>query len=228
MTYKTFTTHWLEATRLAGCAAFVLLTGCSVPLGATVTQQRGVEAFDSVDLRVAGKVDILVGPAASLSVTSDTKTLEGLDVHVQSGMLIIDEHRQRSWFGRSAQLQVRLTAPALKAIALNGAGELTVNGLNGGPLVLVVQGAGNIEASGSIDVLTARINGAGNMDLSRVAAREATVTLNGAGHLEVNAKEKLDATVNGVGSIEYAGKPPQLTTSINGVGSIAPANADKD
>jgi hypothetical protein len=211
--------------RIAGGIVLVVLAGCSAQMGPPVTQQRGVDAFHSVDLRAVGTVDILVGPPASLSVTADAQTLEDLDIHVQAGMLIIDQHSHWSWFGRSGQLQIRLTAPSLKAVALNGAGELTVNGLNGGPLALVVQGAGNIDASGRVDILTARINGAGNMDLSRVEAREATVSVNGAGSLEVNATESLDATVNGVGSINYAGKPQNLTTSINGVGSISPTHA---
>jgi Putative auto-transporter adhesin, head GIN domain len=224
MTFKMFTTRSPDLARLAGCVVLVMLAGCAGPMGPPVTQQRGVDAFHSVDLRAVGTVDILVGPPASLSLTADAKTLEDLDVHVQAGMLIIDEHRHWSWFGRSGQLQIRLTAPALNSIALNGAGALTVNGLNGGPLALVVQGAGNIEASGNVDILTARINGAGNMDLARVEAREATVSVNGAGSLEVNATESLDATLNGVGSINYDGNPKNLTTSINGVGSISPTH----
>jgi Putative auto-transporter adhesin, head GIN domain len=228
MTYKMCITPWLDSTRLVGCFFLLVMTGCGAAAGPTITQQRGVEAFHSVDLRVAATVDILVGPPASLSLTADAKTLEELDAHVQAGMLIIDQQRHRSWFGRSGQLQIRLTAPSLKSVTLNGAGELTVNGLNGGPLALVLQGAGNIEASGVVDILTARVNGAGNMDLSHLESREATVSVNGAGNLEVNATQNLDATVNGVGSISYAGKPQNLTTSIHGVGSITPTHETKE
>jgi len=60
------------------------------------------------------------------------------------------------------------------------------------------------------------------MDFARVVTRDVTATANGAGNLDVSATGRLVATVNGVGSINYAGKPAQVETAINGVGSISP------
>ena len=71
------------------------------------------------------------------------------------------------------------------------------------------------------------MNGAGDMDLSRLESTDATVVVNGAGSMDVNATGTLVATVNGVGSIDYYGKPAGLTTTINGVGSISPHTGDK-
>jgi hypothetical protein len=197
------------------------LGACGSVAGPTTTEQRGVDGFHAIDLRGVATMDILVGPAASMSLTGDANSLATLKTRVQEGTLILET--QRGWFAKgNSHLQIRLTTPALDAVALNGAGDITVNGLQGGPLVLVVQGAGNLEASGAVDVLTARTNGAGNLDLSHLDAREATVAVNGAGNIEVNASQKLDATVNGVGSITYAGKPKDLVSAIHGVGSISP------
>jgi hypothetical protein len=70
------------------------------------------------------------------------------------------------------------------------------------------------------------MDGAGSLDLSRLEAVSATVTVNGAGSIEVNATGSLVATVNGVGSINYYGKPSKVTTAINGVGSISPRYRD--
>lgn len=47
--------------------------------------------------------------------------------------------------------------------------------------------------------------------------------VNGAGQMDVLATRRLEAQLNGVGSIVYAGNPPELVTTINGVGSISPA-----
>jgi hypothetical protein len=41
--------------------------------------------------------------------------------------------------------------------------------------------------------------------------------------VKVQASERLDATVNGVGNVEYLGKPRDLKTAIHGVGSIEPS-----
>jgi Putative auto-transporter adhesin, head GIN domain len=70
------------------------------------------------------------------------------------------------------------------------------------------------------------MNGAGKMDLSQLEAVSALVTANGAGSIDVNSTGSLDATVNGVGTINYYGKPAKVTTAINGVGSISPRTRD--
>jgi hypothetical protein len=99
---------------------------------------------------------------------------------------------------------------------------VSINGLNGGGLAVVLSGAGSLEGSGRVDKLSARVNGAGSIDLARLEAGDAEVAVNGTGSIEVQASGQLDAAVNGVGSIRYAGKPAQVNTSINGVGSIQP------
>ena len=64
-----------------------------------------------------------------------------------------------------------------------GAGHISITGLAGGATSLVLSGAGDLEASGNVEKLTTRINGAGNADLSRLTVETATVAVNGAGNL---------------------------------------------
>jgi hypothetical protein len=84
-------------------------------------------------------------------------------------------------------VKVRVTLPALKSLRVNGASRASLSGPTGGEMSLLVNGAASLEANGNVDRLTARLNGAGNMDLSRLTA--------------VDATGSLDARVNGVGSI---------------------------
>jgi hypothetical protein len=129
------------------------------------------------------------------------------------------------WGTGDSRLKVRVTLPSLRAFELKGAGHVSLIGLAGGELEVVLSGAGDIEASGRVDRLAARVNGAGRVDLSHLVAGDADVSVNGAGSLEVQATGRLDAMLNGVGSIEYLGKPAQLNTSIHGVGNIGPKSA---
>jgi hypothetical protein len=173
-------------------------------------------------MRGAATIDVLVGPVQSLSLTAPRETLAALDASVKNGTLILEQRKRGFWWMNQGKLQIRITLPALDAVAINGAGDVSINGLAGGELSLAAQGASDLEASGKVDTLNASINGAGDMDLSRLVATTATVSVNGAGDLTVNVTGTLNAQVNGVGSIDYLGHPATVVPTIHGVGSISP------
>jgi hypothetical protein len=204
-------------------AGALVLAGCgATSSGPPVTQERGLDAFHSIDLRGAAELDVLVGPRQSVVVEASPDELHHVKTAVIHGELVV-EHDAGGWLTlRDSHLKLRVTLPKLNSLALNGAGHITVAGLAGGATSMVLSGAGELDASGSLDTLTARLNGAGNADLSHLTAASATVALNGAGNLVVRATQHLDARLNGVGSIRYIGKPVDLATEINGVGSIGP------
>ncbi len=204
--------------------AVLVLPACSGgTAGPPVTEQRGVDAFHSIDLRGAGDAEVTVGPAASVTLVADAATLKSTSTEVRNGMLIIESRGGWPWFGKSSRVEMRITLPTLNALALNGAGNIRISGVHGQALSLSLQGAGNLVASGQTAALNARLNGAGNMDLSRLVAGDATIAVNGAGNLTAHVTGSLQAEVNGVGSISYAGKPRQVESNINGVGRIVAA-----
>jgi hypothetical protein len=208
--------------RLAGVLLLTALAACSRDERTRSTERRGVEAFHSIELRGTGTLDVLVGEQQSLVVEADSESLKHLHTEVRNQRLVIESRGGWFWENAGGQLRIRVTLPQLNALDMNGAGRISVNGLAGGALALVLSGAGELEASGRVETLTARVNGAGSIDLSRLQATDATVAVNGAGSLQVNATGQLDAVLNGVGSITYDGKPTKLNSSINGVGSIRP------
>ncbi len=192
--------------------------------GPTVSQARGLDAFHSIDLRGAGQLDVLVGPRQSVVVEASPDALTHIKTTSINGDLVV-ESEAGFWAQSSGILKVRITLPKLNTLALNGAGQVSVSGLAGGSTTLVLSGAGELEASGAVDSLTLRLNGAGRADLSRLKAVAAKVTVNGAGHAVVQATDKLEARLNGVGAIEFLGTPLALTTEINGMGRIGPREA---
>jgi hypothetical protein len=212
----------MERLRSALVVATLLLLGACGPRasGPPVSQARGVDAFHSIELRGAADVEVTVGDRNALVVEASPGVLEHVDTRVINGKLVVESHGGSGWFSTRGPVHVRATLPKLNSFQLNGAGRVSIAGLNGGATSIVMSGAGQIEAQGRLDTLTAHSNGAGEIDLSRVAATDAEVAVNGAGSLEVTATGRLDATVNGVGSIVYGGPPAVLNTSINGVGSI--------
>ena len=221
--YKLSITHWRSGRYGAGLIALPALVACGqVTSGPAVSEQRTVESFHAIEMRGAATIDVLVGPAQSISLTAARETLAALDASVKNGTLILEQRKRGFWMMKHGNLQIRITAPTLDAVAINGAGDVSINGLTGGELSLAVQGASDLEASGKVDTLNASINGAGDMDLSRLVATTATVAVNGAGDLTVNVTGTLNAEVNGVGSIDYLGHPATVVPAIHGVGSISP------
>jgi hypothetical protein len=225
MTCKMSITRLLSLALAAG--ATLALAGCvERDTGPVTTESRPVDTFTAIDFRGAAKVDVQVGPAPSLGITATPKTLAALKSRVEGGKLFL-ESGTGFWHSQPGKLEIRITVPELHAMSVSGAGDIEVAGLAGASLNLTLNGAADFNATGRIGMLTVAMNGAGDMDLSRLEATDATVVVNGAGSMDVNATGTLVATVNGVGSIDYYGKPSGLTTTINGVGSIGPHAGDK-
>jgi hypothetical protein len=201
-------------------ALAVLLPACArVEDGPSVTESRSVGEFSAIDLRGAGRLDVLVGQPHSVTVEAGADTLKDLETRVQGDRLVIDARDESFWL-RSGSYRVRVTVPRLDSLVVSGATDASIHGFAGGNTKIVVSGAGDLEASGTVDSLEAVTNGAANLNLGQLAATDARVVVNGAGNAKVQASGRLDATVNGVGNIEYLGSPSDLKTAINGIGSI--------
>jgi hypothetical protein len=222
---RTSTTHWRNGLPHAtACTALLLLAACSrAPAGAGISERRGVDAFHSIDLHGAAEVDVEVGPASSVELVADADILKSITTGVRNGMLVIESRPGWHWLGDSGGVRMHITLPVLNALAMNGAGNVTIHGIHGQAVSIALQGAGNLVATGKTAAMNARLNGAGNMDLSQLTAGDATLAVNGAGNLVANVTGSLQAEVNGVGSIIYAGKPRQVESNVNGVGRIVSA-----
>jgi hypothetical protein len=224
--YRTSTTRWREAsvTRLFFTAAMLAIAACSHEAGGPPrTEQRGVDLFHSIDLRGAIDATVQAGSRPSVTLVADSDTLKAIRTRVENGMLIVDMEAGKQWLSDAGRIEAHITLPTLNALAMNGAGKVTITGIDSGALALALQGAGSISASGKSATLNARVNGAGSMDVSSLVAGDASVVVNGAGELKANVTGALQATVNGVGSITYAGKPQKVDSQIHGVGRIVSA-----
>ena len=218
MTYRMSITRWPSA-----LFSLALLGACSGPSGPVRTETRTIENFHAIELRGAAEAEITVGASPSLIATAEDSVLQALQTEVSDGVLIIQTRREGGWFQRRGNLKLQIAATSLDALTLNGAGDFKLRDMNGDSLKLVMAGAGSLSASGRAGRLEARIDGAGSMELAKLAAGDAEVSVNGAGSLSVCASGTLNASVNGVGSITYSCNPQKTVTSLHGVGSISPA-----
>ena len=68
-----------------------------------------------------------------------------------------------------------------------------------------------------------KVDGVGGFDGYDLVTSNMEVTVSGVGGAQVNATNKLTATLNGVGSIRYKGDPVEKEFDTNGVGAIKKA-----
>jgi hypothetical protein len=223
MTYRMSTTRLRRSLALPALAAIV--GGCAADSGPERTESRAVETFHAIELRGAAQMQVEVGKGPALSITAGERVLQGTSSQVRDGVLVVLVRERGGWFQRGPAARLVVHAPTLDSVHISGAGDFTLNDVSGEKLAIVVEGAGKLEANGTVRTLSARIDGAGNVDLGRLAAADAQVAVNGAGKLDVQATGTLNAEVNGVGSIAYAGNPQKVVSAVHGVGSISPAGA---
>lgn len=85
-----------------------------------------------------------------------------------------------------------------------------------------MQGTSYFSVRGECNIALVRVTGVGSFSGLELFAEQAEVRVDGVGHATIHVKERLDARLNGVGSIKYAGNPSDKNFDINGLGTIKP------
>lgn len=117
-------------------------------------------------------------------------------------------------------LRIDITAPVMPNLAVRGAGDVVLDGLDQPALGIESSGAIDLKGTGKVGKLTIDAKGASDLDLSEVEAVDANVRIAGAGDIDIAATGKVDAAISGAGSIALHRKPAELTQRIKGAGSI--------
>lgn len=216
--------------RAAACVLFAsVLAACGVPAkfggaadqvvgsGARKTERRDVAEFDRLIVEGAYKVEVSCGQSRGLEIEADDNLLPLIKTDVEGGRLRIHSER-----GMTTQTlpRVRITVQDLKEVSVPGASDFRVDDMHNDAFKLNVEGASKFRASGETARLDIMLNGAGLVDARELLAGSASVVNNGAGTISVHASDTLDATVNGVGTIDYYGNPPTVNPKVNGFGKI--------
>jgi Putative auto-transporter adhesin, head GIN domain len=198
-------------------AATLAVTGCiGVDAGPTTTQNRDVGEFTRLKAEDEVDVNVRVGESRSLRVRAGEKVIDDIRTEVRDGTLYVAYDGPSI---REGRLLVEVSAPAVEALTITGAADVRVDGLAADAFDIRVSGAGDIAAAGRVRRLTLDISGAGDADLTQLAANDARVELSGSGDAEVRATQLLDAEVRGAGDLAYRGDP-RVRRHVTGDGEI--------
>lgn len=181
-------------------------------------EAREVSGFTGVDLSSIGALQIDVTGTESLTIEADADVLPLLTSEVSGGVLRLGV-APGSEIVDSGPILYRLTVATLDSLVVSGAGDATATNVATDRLTVEVSGAGDVTVSGTADSQAVTISGTGNYDGEDLQSATAEVEVDGAGGAVVRVSDRLDATVGGVGSVEYIGDP-QVTEDVSGVGSV--------
>jgi hypothetical protein len=105
-------------------------------------------------------------------------------------------------------------------IDVSGVAEVNLGHIEQDRLKLRVSGAGSVQGEGRVQDLDLSISGAGEAKFARLDTLHARVSLSGAGEAEIAPSEDADVSISGMGDVNLATKPKNLTTHISGMGEV--------
>lgn len=240
----------LLATALSALAPTPAQAGGMVPLaaaaisgsGVVATESRTVADFQALSLQASVDLKIRQGDRESIEVRAENNLLPLLETVVETGAkgraLVVRWKRGES-IRTSKGVIVVVTVVKLESIAIEGAGDVLVEGLTTPILSLTIAGSGDaqlkglrtdeltVRVAGSGDVVAAgaasrvriSIAGSGDVSTTALAADEVNVSIAGSGDAAVQANKHLTASVAGSGEIVYVGSPT-IKKSVIGSGSV--------
>lgn len=232
---STFIAAALAATTVVSCGMIDCIKGS----GEVTSQSRSVAPFHSIESN--GSMDVIVtqGPAQSVRVEAEDNIIPFITTEVSNGVLSIGT-REHACFNTRKKITVYATMPDVKALTLNGSGDLKgasklsssdlaieMNGsgdveldIESQALKLSIDGSGDAKLTGHAAKQTIMIDGAGDVDAEKLQAEETSIEVNGSGDCKVSASQALSIDIAGSGDVYYRGTPTRVTTNVDGSGSV--------
>lgn len=222
-----------------------LLSGCDFninmkPSKTIITRTYKVGHFNAIDFGATGNVEFIQSKdsSCSISIKGPQNYVKQFEVNVENGILYVN-HDQKSHFYK-VKIQIKISAPILTNITSKGVGDIqianiqvknlevlnkgvgniNIDSITGNSITINSNGVGNINIKGKVHVASLACNGVGDIKAEDLQSKIVDANCRGVGSITCFATDSMTATVKGVGSIKYKGKPLFKDLNSSGVGSI--------
>jgi hypothetical protein len=182
-------------------------------------QTRNLPTFKSIKTRSAFSLVVEVGKAQSVQIKGSERFINNVTTEVIGDELVIS-YKEKNSVKISDNSQVTISIPELSKFKMEGAGKTILNNLSGTHFALSYEGAGLLVANGKVKTFTLRAEGVGLVETKDLVAEQVDARIEGVGSVSVNARDSLNATVQGIGSLTYYGHPRNVSKSVEGIGSV--------
>lgn len=187
-------------------------------------QVRSVTPFKTIDARGPVSLVVEVGKAHSVRVEGSQKFIDRVTTEVVNGELRLSfEDKNRGNVNIKDGERVVVTMPDLASFRGEGAGLMVLNNIRGDNFDVNYRGAGSLQMNGRVGHLRLNAEGVGEVIAKDLVAQDADVTFRGIGEVSVHAKNRLNASVQGLGNLTYYGRPQSVSRSVSGIGNVTAA-----
>jgi Putative auto-transporter adhesin, head GIN domain len=209
--------------------------------GIEKTIEYPVTPFTSIKAGSLVTVHLIQGPFKPVKLVADENLIPYIQITQEGSELII---KNKMWYGLESNKKVDLyvSAPAFRYIELSGDGDIVTDSKITCAETLEIHKAsgcpGNIEMEVYAPKIDARVSGVGDLGIKGhtpefdltlnngtahcygLLADNIRLTNTGIGDAEVTAGSRLEAIITSLGSINYKGKPGNVTQNIHGKGLL--------
>jgi hypothetical protein len=147
-------------------------------------------------------------------------------IHGPAGVLDhveIEEGRIRfdcSFRGNTPELEIDMVADNVTDFAVQGSGDMILEGLDEERVRISIAGSGSVRATGRVDRVELSIAGSGDADLGGLSAEDVKVSIAGSGDAIVAPEDRLEVSIAGSGDVRLMTDPEDVTSSVFGSGRI--------
>lgn len=184
------------------CATCISAKGSSED---KVSETRSVSAFHSIEVESVAGVYFTQSNTYSLRVEGEKKWVNQTKCTVKDGVLLITWAEKGKKTTKNVNgLSIYISAPDLQKVIFEGVGSF------------------NCKSRLSLKDVKFDIQGVGSLNVADLHARNVKITLEGVGNGELTVDcDRLDASVEGVGSLTLSGKARSAHISKDGIGSVS-------
>ena len=171
--------------------------------GTTMSENREVGAFDSIELESFGDVFIEQGDEPGVVVEADVELIEYVNTDVRNGTLYLRVgDRGQNVSVTNADLRFFVTVSDLEKLSIPGSGDMFVEDVR-------------------VDDLTVEINGSGDVTMQDVKNGSSLfMEIDGSGEISIRKAEfdEIESRIRGSGDISIGGKADEQSIQVGGSG----------
>ena len=207
--------------------------------GQITKEQRTLDKFDKLTVRVGMRVNITTGDAAVAELEGESNILEHVITDVKDGELTVTLAQNKSYnqtkgvtvtihvakldqvrvsTGCTVDSDLPIRANTLTATVETGS-RLTAP-VNVKNMVLTVKDGSQASLQGTATEADIQLSGAGRLNADKLTIKQASLHLNGASRADVHVTGTLSAVADGVSTLNYSGNPTVKSQEANGLSKI--------